>query len=310
MPQQLSSRVNLKLIQTFLVVAQHSSFRQAAEMTNRSQSAVSAQIRLLEDQLGITLFHRTTRRVWLTPAGEQFLESAHRALREIDQGLRRIQEQADMRRGRISLSCSPTIASARLPETLAAFEADYPRITVFVREVTSDQLFESLRREESDFGIGPTVAAPEFSFEPLLDDPLYALVPRRLLKGRRTTIDLATLSELPLLLLDNATALRRLFEEAMRAHGLDFSTRYQFTQAQTLFAMAAAGLGAAILPEVVLPEKTDSAVRVLRINPTLSRQVSIITLRGSELSPAAARLVHLCRTTFRRLGSRRMPVPE
>lgn len=296
--------VNLKLIQTFLLVAEHCSFRQAADLTHRSQSAVSTQIRQLEEQLGVGLFHRTTRRVWLTSAGEQFLQSARRALQEVESGLRRIKEEADLRRGRISLSCSPTIASTRLPETLAAFEKDYPKITVFVREITSAPLFETIRKGEADFGIGPAVPSPEFNFEPLLDDPLYAVVPRAMLPGRRTTIDLTTLAELPLLLLDTATALRNLLEQTMQERGLVMTTRYEFTQAQTLFAMAAAGLGAAILPEIVLPPAADPSVRVLRITPTLCRQVSIITLRGRELSPAAARLAQLCRSTIGRSARR------
>ncbi|TDR93231.1 LysR family transcriptional regulator [Enterovirga rhinocerotis] len=291
----LISRVNLKLIQTFLLVADTASFRQAAEITHRSQSAVSTQIRQLEEQLGIALFHRTTRRVWLTSAGEQFLEAGRRALHEVESGLRRIQEEVDIRHGRIALACSPTVASTRLPAVLAAFMADYPSITVHVREITSQPLFESIRRGEVDFGIGPAVASPDFAFEPLVDDPLYAVVPRSMLRGRRATIDLSTLAELPLLLLDNATALRGLLERTMRERGLALTARYQFSQAPTLFAMSAAGLGVAILPEVVLPDAPHPDVRVLRITPTLLRQVSIITLRGQEMSPAAARLAQLCR---------------
>ena len=61
--------VNLKLMHTFLLVAEHSSFCRAAEVSNRSQSAVSMQIKQLEEQVGVALFHRTTRRVELTAEG-------------------------------------------------------------------------------------------------------------------------------------------------------------------------------------------------------------------------------------------------
>jgi len=53
--------VNLKLLQAFLLVAEHGSFRQAADLTHKSQSAVTSQIKQLESQLGLSLFHRTTR---------------------------------------------------------------------------------------------------------------------------------------------------------------------------------------------------------------------------------------------------------
>ena len=68
------SHVNLKLLQTFLMVGEYASFRIAAEKSFRSQSAVSAQIRQLEEQLGVPLFHRTTRSVRLTEEGHQLLE--------------------------------------------------------------------------------------------------------------------------------------------------------------------------------------------------------------------------------------------
>jgi DNA-binding transcriptional LysR family regulator len=288
--------INLKLLQTFLLVGEHSSFRVAADQSFRSQSAVSAQIRHLEEQLGVTLFHRTTRSVRLTAEGQQLLECAQRAIHEVQEGLRRIQESADIRRGRVSLSCSPTIAATRLASVLAAFEHDYPGIEVNVRELTSAALFESIRKAEVDFGIGPVVDASEFDFEPILDEPLYALVPKRFLTTDRRTISLATLANMPLLLLNPATALRALIEEKLHEKQLSTETKYQFTQAQTLISMANAGLGAAILPEVVMPARLDPSTYALRIvNPPLRRSVAVITIRGQALSPASERLVQLLR---------------
>lgn len=288
------SHVNLKLLHTFLLVAEQSSFRIAAEKSFRSPSAVSAQIRQLEEQLSVSLFHRTTRSVRLTDEGEQLLECAQRALLEVESGLRKIQESADVRRGRVALSCSPTIAETRLARVLAAFEKDYPGIEVSVRELTSTALFESVRKREVDFGIGPSIDTIEFNFEPVFEDPLFALVPRRFITTAKRSISLATLTNMPLLVLNHATALRGMLETAMHERHLSFTTRYEFTQAQTLISMATAGLGAAILPKVALPQRVDSSTYVLRIiNPTLVRQVAVITMRGQHLSPSSLRLVEL-----------------
>ena len=288
--------INLKLLQTFLLVGEHSSFRVAAEKSFRSQSAVSAQIRQLEEQLGVALFHRTTRSVRLTEEGQQLLQCAQRALLEVESGLRKIQESADIRRGRVSLSCSPTIAETRLARVLAAFEHEYPGIEVSVRELTSEALFNSVRKREVDFGIGPLIDTAEFHFEPVLDDPLYALVPKRFLTTSKATIPLATLTNMRLLVLNTATSLRAMLETAMKERHLTFTTRYEFTQAQTLISMASAGLGAAILPKVALPPKIDASTYALRIvNPLLVRQVAVITSKGQALSPASLRLVQLLR---------------
>lgn len=292
-PKPLAN-INLKLLQTFLLVADESSFRIAAEKSFRSPSAVSAQIRQLEEQLGVALFHRTTRNVRLTAEGEQLLDCAQRALMEVESGLRKIQEAADMRRGRVSLSCSPTIAETRLARVLAAFEKESPGVEVSVRELTSTALFDSVRKREVDLGIGPAIDTLEFNFDPVMEDPLYALVPKRFITTAKRSISLATLTNMPLLVLNHATALRGMLEEALNERNLSFNTRYEFTQAQTLISMASAGLGAAILPRVALPARVDSSTHVLRIlNPQLVRQVSVITMRGQKLSPASLRLVQL-----------------
>jgi len=288
------SHVNLKLLQTFLMVGEYSSFRIAAEKSFRSQSAISAQIRQLEEQLGVPLFHRTTRSVRLTEEGQQLLDCAQRALMEVEQGLRKIRESADIRKGKVSMSCSPTIAETRLARALAAFESEYPGIEVSVRELASEQIFDSVRRREVDFGIGPQIDTSEFQFEPLMDDPFYALVPKRLLDTDKDTVPLSALAEMPLLVLNQATAMRNMIEETMKEKRLRFSLRYEFTQAQTLISMASTGLGAAILPGVALPVKIDASTHALRIvNPTMSRRVAVITARGQSLSPASLRLVEL-----------------
>jgi DNA-binding transcriptional LysR family regulator len=310
MPHTVSAlpHVNLKLLQTFLLVAQEKSFRTAAEKSFRSPSAVSAQIRLLEEQLGVALFHRTTRSVLLTHEGLQLLECAERALQEVEAGLRKIRESADIRRGRVALSCSPTVAETRLARVLAAFEKDHPGIEVSVREATSSALFESIRKREVDFGIGPSIETSEFHFEPVMEDPLYALVPKRLLTTSRRSISLATLTNMPLLVLSPATALRGMLETAMQERHLAFTTRYEFSQAQTLISMATAGLGAAILPKIALPARVSASTHVLRIsNPTLVREVSIITMGGQHLSPASLRLVQLIKELLPNPDERRRP---
>jgi len=300
MQAQPLSRINLKLLQTFLLVAHHSSFRTAAEKAFRSPSAVSAQVRQLEAQLGVALFHRTTRNVRITREGEQMLECVQRALQEVESGLRKIQEAADMQHGRVVLSCSPTVAQTRLARVLAAFEQEYPSIEVNVHELTASAMFESVRQRQVDFGIGPEIDTHEFQFDPVMQDPLLALVPKhfittaKLASPRTKTLSLEALADMPILMITRATTLRGMLDKAFYDRNLSIKMRYEFTQAQTLISMACAGIGVAILPHIALPPQVDASVRVLRISsPPLIRQISVITNRGQKLSPAALRMVQL-----------------
>jgi DNA-binding transcriptional LysR family regulator len=295
--KSLFGNVNLKLLHTFILVAEHRSFRFAAEETFRSQSAVSTQIKQLEDQLGVPLFHRTTRQVKLTKEGELLLVSAKQAMLGVQACLRTIHETADVRKGRIAVACSPTIASTRLGRILAMFEKDYPTIEIVVQELNPTELLASVRNEDVDFAIGPVVPDPEFDFEPLFEDDLYALVPPPFTAGlRKGVISLEELASKPLLVLNTASALRALLDNAMKDRGLPFQTKHQFSQAQTLISMAEAGLGVAVLTNISVPNLKSDAYSVKKIvNPTLARQVALIKLKGRAFPPAAARLAQLVR---------------
>src|SRR6202046_3753483 len=148
------AQVNLKLLHMFVAVAENRSFRMAAEQLNRSQSAVSMQIKQLEEQVGLAIFHRTTRRVELTSEGERLLAHARRALDEWDNGLRQIRDVVDIQRGTLSIGCVPTVAATILPRALNVFQKAYPGININLRELAAHDLLDSVRRREIDFGIG------------------------------------------------------------------------------------------------------------------------------------------------------------
>ena len=89
----------MKSVQVFVIVAENRSFRKAAEILNRSQSAVSTQVKILEERVGVPLLHRTTRQVELTAEGEQLLVHAQRAMAALDFGLHQIADSAEIKTG-------------------------------------------------------------------------------------------------------------------------------------------------------------------------------------------------------------------
>jgi len=292
------TQFNLRLLQTFMLVAENLSFRDAAEQTRRSQSAVSTQVKQLETQLGITLLHRTTRSVVLTPEGRELLEGTKRAMHEVNLGLRKIRESADIKRGRVSLACSPSVAANRLPQILATFKKVHPGVHISLMEQHSADIFHMVRQGDADFGIGPLVEAvdDDICFEPILEDRIMALVPRVLLANTRKTISLKELVTMPLLLHTPGSAMRRMLESAIDAQSLKFENNYQCMQMQTLVSMAVAGMGVAVLPQSVLKGVTSSNTQTLRlVDPPLTRQVCLITMRGRTLSPASAQLAQVVR---------------
>jgi DNA-binding transcriptional LysR family regulator len=275
------SQVNFKLLHMFIAVAENRSFRQASEQLNRSQSAVSMQIKLLEEQVGVSLFHRTTRRVELTAEGQQLLTHARRAVSEWDNGLREIRDVVEMQRGTLSLACMPTIAATILPQALRVFQTSYPGININLRELAAEELLDCIRRREADFGICPGI-------EHLTESG---------------PIGLAELCKFPILLNSKSTALRAMLERALAAQNLQMKIAFEVVHTHTLIALAAAGLGVGILPKVALPHPLGKTMRAAPIgHPPLVRSVCIVTLKGQSFSPAASALTGVVRKLMRARG--------
>ncbi len=274
----------MKLLQTFVLVAEHSSFRRAAEEVFRSQSAVSMQIKQLEGQLGVPLFHRTTRRVQLTPEGERLLAYTRRAAKELETGLREIRGAADLQRGHATIAFAPTIAASRLPAILARFHSEKPGLTVSVRELAAVEMLDAIRNQEVDFGVGPVVPSmSDFDARTILSDEICIILPP---DTELRDLRIEDLHDLPLAMLTGLAALRRTIEESAAQAGVELNLRYEVKQPLTLIELARAGLVAAIVPRIALRPDDDIQKRVVSFDrPALFRDIAIITYKGMSPSP-------------------------
>ena len=291
-----------RLLRSFVAVAEELHFGRAAKRLHISQPPLSMQIKQLEDQIGAALFHRTTRRVELTAEGSKLLTFARRALGEWENGLREIREAVDIQRGTLTFACIPTIAATILPRALRAFQADYPGISIRLRELAAADLLECIRRREVDFGIGIEMErSAEFRFDGLFDDPIYAIATEAFRFRRRASVDLADLCAYPVLLNSRSAALRIMIDRALAVRDLHMDIKFEVVHTHTLIALAAASMGVGILPKIALPMPLKKDLRAAPIaNPVLIRTVSIVTLNGQSLSPAGRALTDAIRKCLKR----------
>jgi DNA-binding transcriptional LysR family regulator len=294
------TNVNLKLLHTFLLAAEQESFRKAADESNRSPSAVSMQIRGLEEQIGVPLFRRTPQKVVLTPEGRILFDQVKRAVLEVQAGLDQLSEAAMSRRGHIRIACVPTLASTRLPNILAMFRVRFPRSLVDVREISTASILDLLRKHEVEFGLAPAIPnMGEFQFEPILDDPLYACIPPVFDDGQET-LGLADLSGKPCILLSSSTAVRGTIDAALQELGVVLDVQFEVQQATTAIALAGAGLGIAIIPRIALFQVVAPQFRAVQIaDSVVHRKVGLITARGYVQHPTSEQLMNLIRTSLR-----------
>lgn len=287
--------MNIRQIETFLCVADCGSFRRAAEQLHRSQSAASVHVQQLEEELGVPLFDRTTRRVTLTAEGRTLLNRCTSVVADLKAVAQELREQSGMRRGRVSIGTSPSISTHRLPRIIAAYQASYPGITLELHEAFAKRMYDDVRERVTDFAVGPKVdGLNDFDFRLIAKDPIVAVLPVSYrLKGRKT-IGLKEIAAQPHLSMPKGTAIREVIEDAFKAQKLVFSPKFEVIHQQTLFSMVEAGLGVTILPLMSVPERRNHGFQVVHLRtPNITRDICLVTLKGKTLAPPAMRCAEL-----------------
>lgn len=290
--------MNLRCIETFICVAECSSFRRAAELLHRSQSAVSVHVQLLEDELGVPLFDRTTRRVALTAEGRTLLSRTKVVVAELRSVADELREASGIRGGVVDVGITPSLGAAVLPAALAEFSSRFPRVNVRLHEAVARGLYESVRQRKTDFAVGPAVPGlKDFDYQVISREPLLAILPPDYPLQSRKAVTLKELLAQPLLAMPVGTYLRRVLEDAAAARGERLQPRLELGSFGTVLAQVEAGIGVSVLPALAVSPDWRARLQTARIRaPALAWDNCILRLKGKRLSPPAARLADLITT--------------
>lgn len=154
--------MELRHLRYFATVAETLNFRAASERLHVAQPALSAQIKTLEEEFGVTLFKRTTRKVELTPAGRVFLEEARRVISAANHAEQRARQAGAGLVGTIRLGIIAPTANAWLAGILRKFRQEFPGIQFSLFDLTSTEQLGLLRSGELDVGLlRPPVGFPD-----------------------------------------------------------------------------------------------------------------------------------------------------
>ena len=241
------SRPTLRQLEYLLAVAETLNFRAAAAASHVSQPALSAQIRLLEEQLGVKLLERDKRSTRLTPAGEIVVGQARAVLADVDDLVDAALGQAEPLSGDLRLGAIPTVAPYVLPGLLRGVAQRHPRLRLVVQEAQTASLLESLRVNRVDVAL---LALPEkgVASRPLYDEPFLLVAPAGHELARKPTVRAADLKRQPLLLLDDGHCLREQALSFCRGSGVAPVTDVRAASLATLVQLVAAGVGLTLLP--------------------------------------------------------------
>ncbi|MGW7824362.1 LysR family transcriptional regulator [Streptomyces puniciscabiei] len=149
-----SEYVDVRLLRSFLVVAQELSFTRAAKRLFLTQQAVSARVRALESVLRVQLFDRTTRQVRLTRAGEVLRDQVNPALRNLDRAISTVRRVSGQGEALLLVGHTPSVAHRLLPLTVAVLQRLDPNLEVRSMECSEETLRPAVLDGRVDIGIG------------------------------------------------------------------------------------------------------------------------------------------------------------
>jgi DNA-binding transcriptional LysR family regulator len=306
----MRSRITLRQLEAFVVLGRTLSFSEAAREVHLSQPALSASIRKLEDAVGAQLFDRTTRRVALSAVGGELLGVADRLFEDFDAALAGVREFVEGKRGRLSIAASPSLAAAFVPEAIALFEKEHPRVALKVHDALSDVAIAMVRSGEVDLALAPEkVDDVELTHHVLFHDRLVLLCRTDHPLGASRTVPWRRLQEHRLVLLRSTSNVRHLVDAALLEHGGAAKAAFEVEHASTLIGFVANGLGVGVFPLSLLPLVRTGQVTYRRVtHPEIHRAICVVTLKARSLSPAAQAFADLCVSLARTRGSDREPV--
>ncbi len=299
--------VTLRQLQYALAVAEHRSFRQAAEACAVAQPSLSMQIAQLESVLGVRLFERLSRGVVVTEAGAALLERAQRTVVEADDLLSTADRLRDPQAGSLNIGVIPTVAPYLLPEIGPALRAKFPRMLLLwaeektptlVKRITSGELEAGILALESDLA--------DLEHEPLGRDAFYlAMRPDHRLARAQSHARLDQLEGETVLLLDDGHCFRDQALEVCRQGGADEAS-VRATSLSTLTQMVAGGVGITLLPRIALGTENRARGLVTRPfgNKGPSRTLVLAWRKTTPLAPTLRALAATMRSVLEGMANR------
>lgn len=293
--------MELRQLRYVIAVADHRHFTRAAASVPVAQPALSHQVKLLEQELGIELFERSRSGARLTEAGEIFLLRARRALAEMDAAREEIAAFKGLASGRLVLGAMQALAGLDLPLLLAAFHAAHPGIDVSLREDSTSDMFAMLARGEIDLAIAALDVGRPAGLDAvaLVREPVLMALPAAHPLASREAVALRLLRHETFILFKPGTGLRAVSDRAAERAGFVPRAGFQTSSHDRLLALVSEGLGVAFVPASVVSDPRPPGLAVLPVSPAVERTVGAVWRADHRHTPAASAFLALLRDRAR-----------
>jgi len=259
--------MDLKHARTFVTVAELGTVSKAAVRLRVTQPALSRQISGLEAELGLKLFDRVGRRLFLTGEGEQLLHDCHGLLSYADALGERARSLKRGDTGVLKVAASPQFIEGAISDFWPRYQKRYPNVEVKLVEAIGADVLTLLERGDVHLGQQLVNAVPpgdsRFACHALAPVDLLAACHPSLALGNGRAVEIGDLAPHPLLLLERSFIFRRTFDAACRLSGMQPAIKFESQAPHTLLAMAEDGHGVAVFPSTLRTQRYT--LRILRL---------------------------------------------
>jgi DNA-binding transcriptional LysR family regulator len=282
-------------LRVLVEVARHGSFSSAAESLGYTQPAVSRQIATLEAEVGATLIRRVPKGAVLTDAGRLLVERGEAILARLDDVETELRALAGLEGGRLRMATFASAASSIVPLAIAAFRERYPAVELNVVMADPMDSIPRLRAGDLDLALShdPMEEGPPADLERvhLFDDPMYVAMPAGHPLAEEPRLQLARFAEYPWMLATTQTCPdSRLFLRACHAAGFEPRIAFQNDDYPAILGFVAAGVGVALIPDMVARGVRDDVVVRSLDSPPPARPINALVPAGYRAASAEAML--------------------
>jgi DNA-binding transcriptional LysR family regulator len=286
-PAMTAHRLQDTALRYFLEVARSGSLTVAAERLSVSPSAISRQVAMLEDLLGVPLFERHPRGMVASPAGELLAAHALHGALEAERVVSDIRGLQGLKRGRVRLACSSGFANEFLPRAIADFRAEHPGIQFQLRAARPAEVTEAVLLGEADIGLTYSRAAVDgIRVERRQPASVFAVMRPDHPLAKLRTVTLAQMHPYPIALSGADNTVRQLFDVGCSQRGLVFEPVLTSNRFESLASFVLHGGGLTIAGEITVRDRVrrgELHAAEIRERGMRGRAVELQTLAGRTL---------------------------
>ncbi len=265
--------MNIRFLKTLVTYAELGTFVATAKALGLTQSAVSAQMQTLEEQMGTQLFDRTKRPPVLNAHGRALLSSARQILFLYDQMAELVSDSEGFV-GTFHIGAVPTMLTGMLPSVLHVFKSRHPELQLRVSAGTSDVLVTRLDRGELDVAIisEPVQLPASLSWEHFISEPLIVIGPESAEERSAKSL----LQSRPFIRLNRQTWFGRMVDEKLLELGITVTEGMELDTVDAIALMVYHGLGVSVVPERHIEDSLRRPLKRIRFGrPPLSRKIGL-----------------------------------